>query len=163
MERKNDGFFWIPLDAYLENYARTTLAAEADPLRYRHSRISSDFSGTSHKFFRIELHNSIDFLYEVMGIMLAQTGEGFKSYRKRNSDNRFYPSSFSICMFAEDGRFIGFESGGQFDFNFSLLLKDGNLQPGNYFFGIFPRWNKEAKFCPEYKKLNIAVYSTQRF
>jgi hypothetical protein len=62
-------------------------------------------------------------------------------------------------LMTASGEWVGATHGGAYSFNYSLLLKEGTLAPGEYVVLVDPTWNDAAEFDPNYKKVLVDVYS----
>lgn len=58
------------------------------------------------------------------------------------------------------GEWVGASHGGCHRFVFSLLLREGTLQPGEYVILVDPTWNESANYDPQYKQVLIDLYSS---
>ena len=61
-----------------------------------------------------------------------------------------------------EGKWIGATHDGHQNFHQSLLLKKGKLEAGTYIILIDPTWNESASFDPEYKKVMLDIYCSQK-
>jgi hypothetical protein len=117
---------------------------------------------TSNKlaFFKIKVDRQIDTANEVFAISCLQQGQRLKSYRQKlNNPKKFENSEFSIMLMTASGEWVGGTHGGSHTFNYSLLLKEGTLEAGEYVVLVDPTWNNTADFHPDYKKVLVDVYA----
>lgn len=62
-------------------------------------------------------------------------------------------------LMTASGEWVGASHGGRYSFNYSLLLREGTLAPGEYVALVDPTFNFAAEYNSDYKNVLVDVYS----
>ncbi len=72
-------------------------------------------------------------------------------------------SQFNIMLFKceqnKPSEYIKAVYGGVYDYNFSLILKKGRLEKGDYLIVIYPSWHPSVANFPDSKRLKVIITS----
>ena len=156
-EVADDGFFFIPLEDYWEEYCLTTVCAEQDDKNYFHSQVMHDFNtneeGKPQAFFKFTLTKDIQPNSHAFTLSVFQQGDRLGTYRLKNEKQAFKPSEFSILLMTEAGEFVT----ANFGSNFMQSLFNDNLAlaAGTYCVMIDPIWNACVSNNPQLYKIVI--------
>lgn len=107
----DEGYFFIPLCDYQEEYYMTSVSVVDDPRQYQHSQLLHDFNHGSdfrkyQAFYRIHLHAEVDCTKSAFCISVFQQGDRLGCYRNPDFEKAFQPSEFNIILMKESGEFI---------------------------------------------------------
>lgn len=163
---EDDGFFFIPLQDYWEEYCNTSICVEFDENKYFHSKTIADFNDKSEDdqeyqaFFRFDLKKSVRFDRDCFAISVFQQGDRLGQYRLCNETTKFKPSQFNIVLMKECGEFVKANFGSAF--MHSLLNDETTLTEGSYCLMIDPIWHSSAENDPqEFKRVLVDIYAPE--
>ena len=157
----DDGVFHMTWADYLTQFSTTCICIKTDDDAYTKSTHLHDFSEDKLAYFSIELENAVDCENEIFSIGCIQQGDRLKKWRSRNDEEKWWPSEFGILLMTAGGEWVAGIHGGASNMNFSLLLQDEQLEPGQYIICVDPTWNESSETHEDFKKVLIDIYCSQ--